>query len=492
MAIALTKRTNAGYTLVYDGITVYPSELKYFGTDNGVILFGAGMKIPRFYPPSEWTIGGVDGYTTVVSVADALDALGVLATDTLDDIKTILGTIDNMMDGNYANVNVNVAGTDVAANTGNANNQTMRVVLATDQPALTNRLLTTELNSGDIKTAIQLLDNAVDGNYLNVNVNMAGTDAATGAGNSGVTVQRVTLATDDVNTAAIKTSVASVDTKLTSGAQKTQIVDAEGTVADMAVILAVQTATITRPADTTTYTAGDTIGEVVAVKQVDTITLTGTDGTANVTLAGGLTKLATFNTSLTQTATDFVTDHAAAYLVEGIVVTSSGEDILFTAQLAGVAFVSPVITNATVDLAGTVANTTPNTVPTAITITEVAKADGGGVLIENVLIETTATQFAGKKIRIWLFKSTPTYFTGDNDGFVLKFANDMNAVPYIEVTMEALLTGSDIVVGTAKPEIMYICDDASDDMIILLQSVDEVTSPASEADFRITFNTTQV
>jgi hypothetical protein len=391
---------------------------------------------------------------------------------------------------------VNVAGTDVAANTGNANNQTMRVVLATDQPALTNRLLTTDLNTGDIKTAIQLLDNAVDGNYLNVNVNMAGTDAATGAGNVAATVQRVTLATDDSNTAAIRTSVASVDTKLTSGGQKTQLVDGSGTNLQLSVVPAVKTVSITRPADTTSYDAHDSIGEVVAVKQKDTITLTGTSGTANVTVAGGLTKLATFatggTTDLTQTAADFVTDHAAAYAAEGITVTSSGADIIFEATLAGVPFDSPVITNVTTDLAGTVANTVANVSPTDIVITEIAREDGGGVILVNLMIETTATQFAGKKIKVWMFKSAPVYFTGDNDAFVIKWSNDMNAVPYVEVTMDALLTGSDIVVGTASPEAIFVCDAAADDMYILLEAVEAITSPASEADFRITFNVTQL
>ena len=95
-----------------------------------------------------------------------------------------------------------------------------------------------------------------------------------------------------------------------------------------------------------------------AQAQVDTVTLTGTVGTANVT-AGGLTKLAEFNGTLTQTATDFVTDFAAAYLVVGITVTSSGADIIFTATVPGVAFTSPVTVNVVTNLAGTTVNTTP-------------------------------------------------------------------------------------------------------------------------------------
>lgn len=97
------------------------------------------------------------------------------------------------------------------------------------------------------------------------------------------------------------------------------------------------------------------------IAQVDTVTLTGTVGTANISAAGGLTKLATFNGTLTQTATDFVTDHAAAYALVGITVTSSGDDIIFTSTLVGMPFAYPVVTPVLTDLDGTVDNTTPNT-----------------------------------------------------------------------------------------------------------------------------------
>jgi len=102
----------------------------------------------------------------------------------------------------------------------------------------------------------------------------------------------------------------------------------------------------------------DGIGAGVA--QVDTVTLAGESGTANISEAGGLIKLATWNTSLTQTATDFAASHAAAYALVGITVTSSGADIIFTSTLVGMPFDHPVITNVTPDLAGNVVNTTDN------------------------------------------------------------------------------------------------------------------------------------
>ena len=61
-----------------------------------------------------------------------------------------------------------------------------------------------EAHLGNIETAVQLLDNAVDGNFLNVNLNLAGADVANNSGNKSNTCPRVVIATDDVNISAIK------------------------------------------------------------------------------------------------------------------------------------------------------------------------------------------------------------------------------------------------------------------------------------------------
>jgi hypothetical protein len=92
-------------------------------------------------------------------------------------------------------------------------------------------------------------------------------------------------------------------------------------------------------------TGGDLDGTIVnidsnvaAVKRIDTITLTGTSGMATI-VCDAVSKNATWaGSSLTDTAAGFVIMYAAAYLTGGVEVTSSGADIIFTAETAGVDF----------------------------------------------------------------------------------------------------------------------------------------------------------
>jgi len=94
-------------------------------------------------------------------------------------------------------------------------------------------------------------------------------------------------------------------------------------------------------------------------KKIITVTLSGSAGSANVYCAG-ITRLATFNTSTTQTATDFVTSWAADFLTQGVVLTSSDEDLIFTANVAGVDFNNAYILTVVTDLTGTVVITQAN------------------------------------------------------------------------------------------------------------------------------------
>jgi len=145
----------------------------------------------------------------------------------------------------------------------------------------------------------------------------------------------------------------------------------------------------------------NTQANVAAVAQVDTITLTGTSGAAIIGAAGGLTNSAVFNSDLTTTASDFVTNQAADYAAEGITVTSSGADIIFTSDTAGTSFTSPTITNDYGDLAGSVANTAANVVAVAqvdtVTVTGTdgeASMTAAGGLTKEVRFDTDLTTTA--------------------------------------------------------------------------------------------------
>lgn len=101
-SINLTKRTNGGYTVITEDATYYPSDIIYHGTATGVILYSRGLTT-NLYKPAEWTIQTVTGFTTVIQVCDALDALGITSGDPLQDMKALLTTIDTDT-GNIATV----------------------------------------------------------------------------------------------------------------------------------------------------------------------------------------------------------------------------------------------------------------------------------------------------------------------------------------------------------------------------------------------------
>lgn len=73
----------------------------------------------------------------------------------------------------------------------------------------------------------------------------------------------------------------------------------------------------------------DAVFQASNTATVHNLTLTGSSGTGSISMAG-VVRTATFNTSLTQTATDFVTANAAAYLAAGITLTSNAAVLIFT------------------------------------------------------------------------------------------------------------------------------------------------------------------
>ena len=162
--------------------------------------------------------------------------------------------------------------------------------------------------------------------------------------------------------------------------------------------------------------------------QVERVTLTGTSGTANITAAGGLTKVVTFNATLIQTAADFVLAHTAAYAAVGITIAAANEVVVFSAAVAGKPFTAPVITNATGDAAGTVAHTLASA--TTLTLT------------------STSTLFPTPTITNVSGNLTGTVVTTGADGLVaatkLFFGDEILAGTdiYMEYPVEEIVLGS--------------------------------------------------
>ena len=125
-------------------------------------------------------LGGSDGDY----VPFQMNSSGALFVDIADggQLDTIIDTLETTLTA----IETDAAAIEVlltAANVAHAANEVLLTGIDADTDA--------------IKTSVQLLDNAVDGNYLNVNANIAGTDFVGGAGSVGGGVQRVTLASDD-------------------------------------------------------------------------------------------------------------------------------------------------------------------------------------------------------------------------------------------------------------------------------------------------------
>lgn len=241
-------------------------------------------------------------------------------------------------------------------------------------------------------------------------------------------------------------------------------------------------------AGTLADSATDYYANVTAIKQVETVLITGTSGALTVTATGGLTKTLTFVEYIRDAIIAFVNTNATAYLAQNVVLTGTNTQLVFTALNAGTGFTAPVITNITDNLAGTIVSTA-NISLIPLTLSGMASVGSGG-LIKDIKLETSSTAFATKVVRVWLFNDVPTGVVGDNVAYInlIGDADFRNACPYIDITFDALLANSTVVIGKSHPDVEYVCASDSGDMYALLQSIDAVTTPASEASFKLTLN----
>ena len=96
-----------------------------------------------------------------------------------------------------------------------------------------------------------------------------------------------------------------------------------------------------------------------AVAKVASVALEGVSGSCNINV-GGIESLAEFDTTLTLTATNFVTAFAADYLAHWMILTSVDNILYFTSSVAGTDFYNPVILRVDTDLTGSITIVQPN------------------------------------------------------------------------------------------------------------------------------------
>jgi hypothetical protein len=223
----------------------------------------------------------MDGTADGTDVAHIDGTLG-LAVDVTDRAARDLGKVDIASIDGPIN-----GGTEAAA---------LRVTIANDSTGLVSvddNAGSLTIDNADItlcKTALELLDNSVDGNYLNVNANIAGTDFVGGAGAVAAGVQRTTLASDDPAVTALQL----IDNAISgAGFNITQIGSAAAPIGAGVEATAVR---VTLPTDGT--------GKVTAVSG------TAANLKAEITIAGAQT-LSTVTTVSTVSAVSAVTCAAA-------------------------------------------------------------------------------------------------------------------------------------------------------------------------------------
>lgn len=332
---------------------------------------------------------------------------------------------------------------------------------------------------------------------INSVVAVAQVDTLTLTGTSGTA--DVTGTGGLTKTATYTQGTAQVDTITLTGTSGTATVDVAGGLTKTATF---NTDLTTTASDFVTAFAADylAVGITLTSSGADLI-FTATDpGTAfssptitNATgdLAGTVDNTTPNVTDLAATAAAFVSANSAAYSTEGVTVTSSGEDIIFTASVAGVSFTSPVITTTDGDLSGTVVNTTANVTPGTLEFANMAVAAGGGGYLNEIKLESNITDLASKTIRVWLFKEAPANVQSDNVAFQSYYADKDKRLFYVDVTFDALLGSSDTVIGSSAVTDAslamreYVCTSTS--VFAALQAISAFT-PTSGGKINVTLN----
>ena len=187
-------------------------------------------------------VNNSDNETLLTAIDSVLDASLVKQTNIetlITSTNSKIDTFDAVLDASL----VKQTSIESLITSTNSKIDTMDSVLDNSLTKLTNNetLLTAiDSDTNAIKTSIESLDNAVDGNYLNTNLNIAGSDVSGNSGNKNDTSIRVCIATDDIptglthsilngintNVVAIAVDLDAIETLITSTNSKIDTADA--------------------------------------------------------------------------------------------------------------------------------------------------------------------------------------------------------------------------------------------------------------------------
>ena len=192
-----------------DSVTIYANTAADGSGTSTVPLVDAAGNLQIDIVSSALPSGGATAanQATIIGHVDGIEALLTTIDADTDAIKTAVQILDDWDDSNYANVNINLAGSD-APTGGGAESGALRVTIANDSTgvlsvddgggALTvDGTVTANLSATDnavldsidsdtsaIKTAVEIIDNAISGSEMQVDIVADGAGLATSANQS--------------------------------------------------------------------------------------------------------------------------------------------------------------------------------------------------------------------------------------------------------------------------------------------------------------------
>ena len=281
----------------------------------------------------------------------------------------------------------------------------------------------------------------------------------------------------DVNVKSDAVGIA-LDATLTDGSQETKIVDGSGNVIGA-----------TSNALDVNIKSGATL-EVKLDNENDDVLIYGFDGAANQkikTHTDGAIQIKAIADSVAVT-TDVETGLAKDTTLTGgsqkVKIVDASGNLIYP---AGEPVTQSVEITRPADTTAYTANDAINSStsePVAFEFTGMAVAAGGGGMLAQVKVETDIAAMAAQQLRLWFFNATPANIANDNAAFVHYYADKAKRLFYIDVNMNALLAGSDVIVGVTLPLFeSYNC--AATSLFVLVQALTGFT-PTSAGKLYVT------